>query len=138
MEVRAFITNRNSVTECPIPPNGGERQYTFVARQYGSAWYHSHFSAQYGNGIIGAVQVDGPASTPYDIDLGPMILTDYYHDTADNLVHYTETNGAPPSDNVLFNGHTVNPSTGDGEYEKVTLTPGKRHRLRLINTSKSH
>lgn len=125
----------NGITECPIPPKGGERQYTFIARQYGSAWYHSHFSAQYGNGIIGAVQIDGPASTPYDIDLGPMLLTDYYHDTADNLVHYTETNGAPPSDNVLFNGHAVNPSTGEGQYEKVTLTPGKRHRLRLINTS---
>ncbi|KAK2614816.1 hypothetical protein N8I77_001615 [Diaporthe amygdali] len=125
----------NGITECPIPPKGGERVYTFIARQYGSAWYHSHFSAQYGNGIIGPIQIDGPASLPYDVDLGPMLLTDYYHESADNLVLYTETNGPPPSDNVLFNGHAVNPSTGDGEYGKLTLTPGKRHRLRLINTS---
>lgn len=84
------------------------------------------------------MQIDGPASKPYDVDLGPMLLTDYYHETADNLVLYTETNGPPPSDNVLFNGHAVNPSTGDGEYHTVTITPGKRHRLRLINTSKPH
>lgn len=27
------------VTECPIPPNGGSRTYTFIARQYGTSWY---------------------------------------------------------------------------------------------------
>lgn len=124
----------NGITECPLPP-GSERTYTYIARQYGTSWYHSHFSAQYGNGVVGAIHIDGPASLPYDIDLGPFILSDYYHKTADELVIYTETNGAPASDNVLFNGTTVDPDTGAGDYAKITLTPGKRHRLRLINTS---
>lgn len=61
---------------------------------------------------------------------------DYYNKTADELVWYTKTHGAPPSENVLFNGSTVDPSTGSGEYAKIKLTSGKRHRLRLINTSK--
>lgn len=81
--------------------------------------------------------MNGPASSDYDIDLGPFVLSDYYHMTADEAVIYTQTNGAPASDNVLFNGSAVNPDTGSGEYAKVTLTSGKKHRLRLINTSES-
>lgn len=97
----------------------------------------SHFSAQYGNGIVGPIHIDGPASLNYDIDLGPLVLTDYYHRTADDLILYTQNNGPPPSDNVLINGTNINPITGDGEYATIKLAPGKRHRLGLINTSES-
>ncbi|ROW00470.1 hypothetical protein VPNG_07965 [Cytospora leucostoma] len=127
----------NGITECPIPP-GGERVYTYIAHQYGTSWYHSHFSAQYGNGISGPIQIDGPASLNYDIDLGPFVLSDYYHRAADELVFDDAYNGPPTSQNVLFNGKTVNPDTGVGEYAKIKLTRGKRHRLRLINTSVQH
>ena len=125
----------NGITECPIPPNGGQRLYSFLATQYGTGWYHSHFSAQYGNGVVGTVQINGPASLPYDIDLGVLPISDYYYDTADNLVEFTKSNGAPPSDNVLINGTNVHPITGEGNYAVTTLTPGKRHLLRLINPS---
>ncbi|KAL1837545.1 hypothetical protein VTJ49DRAFT_3668 [Mycothermus thermophilus] len=124
----------NGVTECPIPP-GGSRVYRFRARQYGTSWYHSHFSAQYGNGVVGAIHIDGPASLPYDIDLGVFPLQDWYYKSADELVHETMAGNIPWSDNVLFNGTAKHPTTGDGEYAVVTLTPGKRHRLRLINMS---
>jgi FtsP/CotA-like multicopper oxidase with cupredoxin domain len=122
------------VTECPIPP-GGSKVYTFLATQYGTSWYHSHFSAQYGNGVVGTIQINGPASLPYDIDLGVFPLSDYYYQTADAIQIFTKNNGPPPSDNVLFNGTNVHPVTGAGKYATVTLTPGKRHRLRIINTS---
>ncbi|AEO68473.1 benzenediol:oxygen oxidoreductase [Thermothielavioides terrestris NRRL 8126] len=125
----------NGVTECPIPPKGGKKLYRFRAVQYGTTWYHSHFSAQYGNGVVGGIQINGPASLPYDIDLGVFPITDWYNLTADQLVLYTQNNGPPFSDNVLFNGTAVHPFTGEGKYANVTLTPGKRHRLRLINTS---
>lgn len=34
-----------SVQQCPIVP-GDEFTYSFVATNYGTSWYHSHFSAQ--------------------------------------------------------------------------------------------
>lgn len=42
----------NGVTQCPIAP-GDSFNYTFQAMQYGSSWYHSHYSVQYADGAIG-------------------------------------------------------------------------------------
>ncbi|KAI1487858.1 laccase [Biscogniauxia mediterranea] len=130
----------NGVTECPIPGDGGSRTYTFRATQYGTAWYHSHFSAQYGEGVVGAIQINGPASANYDIDLGPYVITDWYQNSAFDLERASEltTNPRPPvSSNILFNGSNINPdpSISGGQYNRVSLTPGKKHRLRIINTS---
>jgi hypothetical protein len=79
--------------------------------------------------------INGPASLNYDIDLGVMPVNDYYYRTADDLVEFNKFNGPPPSDNVLFNGTNVHPVTGEGAYSVTTLTPGKRHRLRIVNPS---
>ncbi|KAI0021765.1 multicopper oxidase-domain-containing protein [Xylariomycetidae sp. FL0641] len=128
----------NGVTECPIAP-GHSKTYTFRATQYGTSWYHSHFSSQYGNGVWGPIVINGPASLPYDIDLGPYPISDYYLKSADEIVEDTQhTPAPPPSDNVLFNGKNINPDGPGGEYSQLTLTPGKRHRLRLINPSVEH
>jgi hypothetical protein len=35
----------NAVTQCPIAP-GDSYTYKFQARQYGTSWYHSHYSLQ--------------------------------------------------------------------------------------------
>jgi len=40
----------------------------------------------------------------------------------------------PPSDNILINGTNKN-AQGGGKHAEVMLTPGKKHRLRLINMS---
>jgi FtsP/CotA-like multicopper oxidase with cupredoxin domain len=128
----------NGVTECPIPP-GHSKTYTFKLTQYGTSWYHSHFSAQYGNGVFGSIVINGPASLPYDIDLGAYPIYDYYLKTADQILVDTQHSPAPPSsDNVLFNGTNINPLGSGGAYSRITLTPGKRHRLRLINPSVEH
>jgi FtsP/CotA-like multicopper oxidase with cupredoxin domain len=94
---------------------------------------------------VGPIQIDGPASYEYDIDLGTFPISDWYYQTADDLLdRVLDPNNPfiagipgspPPSDNVLFNGTNVGPQGGSGEYAKVSFTPGKRHRLRLINTS---
>jgi len=122
----------NGITECPIPP-GGTKVYTFRAEQYGSSWYHSHFSSQYANGVVGTIQIDGPASLPYDVDLGVFPITDWYYGAADEIQHslIPPPGAAPPSDNVLFNGKHVN-ANGGGSYYRVKLKPGKRHRLRSV------
>lgn len=83
------------------------------------------------------MQINGPASANYDIDLGTFPLTDYYWQSADEGVSAT-LNGAgpPPSNNILFNGSAINATTDVGSYGGVTLTKGKVHRLRLLNTGK--
>jgi len=68
------------ITECPLAP-GDSKTYTFKATQFGTTWYHSHFSAQYGDGASGSIVIDGPASSNYDIDLGPYPVTDWYYPT---------------------------------------------------------
>ena len=42
----------NGLTECPLAP-GQSKTYTFQATQFGTTWYHSHFSSQYGDGVLG-------------------------------------------------------------------------------------
>jgi FtsP/CotA-like multicopper oxidase with cupredoxin domain len=95
------------------------------------------------NGATGSIIIDGPASLPYDIDLGVLPISDWYYDTADHMLHRViePTNpyipgipgSAPASDNILFNGQHV--SAKGGKYTRVNLTPGKRHRLRIVNPS---
>ena len=86
--------------------------------------------SRYGEGVLGSIIINGPATANYDIDLGTMTVQDWYHFTA-----YERTpGGPPPGDNGLINGTMVN-STGGGHYLTTPLEQGKRYRLRLINTS---
>ncbi|KAH0309446.1 putative multicopper oxidase, type 1, partial [Aureobasidium melanogenum] len=126
------------LTECPIPP-GGSRTYSFLATQFGTSWYHSHYSSQYGMGVTGTIVINGPATSNYDIDLGAFPVSDWYYGLAtrvNDVTLYNLQNNAPPpnGDNILVNGKGMSAS-GAGAYAQMTLTPNKRHRLRLINTS---
>lgn len=47
-----------SVQQCPIAP-GNSFTYSFKADLYGTSWYHSHFSAQYADGLLGPIVVHG-------------------------------------------------------------------------------
>ncbi|KAI1188851.1 laccase [Nemania serpens] len=128
------------ITECPIPP-GRSKTYTFRLTQYGTTWYHSHFSSQYANGVFGAIQINGPASANYDIDLGPYPINDFYLSSAEDIVEASQLGASgPTSANVLFNGTNVNPSGSGsgGAYSTINLTPGKTHLLRLYNPSAQH
>ncbi|KAF1930904.1 multicopper oxidase [Didymella exigua CBS 183.55] len=122
------------ITECPIAP-GKSRQYRFRATQFGTTWYHSHWSAQYGDGVLGTMIIDGPASVNYDEDLGVLPITDYYYTEAFtiNEVAQHSQRGPPLPDNILVNGTHV--SANGGNYAKMTVTKGKKYRIRIINTS---
>jgi hypothetical protein len=73
---------------------------------------------------------------PYDIDLGPFPISDWYYPSADKLLmRASDPNNpftpgspgsAPSSDNLFFNGTNINPHGPGGAYAKVVLTPGKR------------
>ena len=134
-----------AVEQCPIPP-GKSLQYSFKADLYGTSWYHSHYSAQYAGGLFGPMIIYGPENTNYDIDLGPVMLTDYYHPQYYDLVEdVMGTNPAlftPRSDNNLINGKMNyncslvtdgTPCQDNAGLSRFRFAPGKKHRLRLIN-----
>jgi FtsP/CotA-like multicopper oxidase with cupredoxin domain len=93
--------------------------------------------------------IHGPSNADYDIDLGPVFLSDYYHqeyfEIVESVVGGTGvSNPRPQSDNNLINGKmTFDCSTvADGDdtkcddnagISKFKFTTGKTHRLRLIN-----
>ena len=94
--------------QCPIAP-GKSFTYTFQATIFGSSWYHSHYSAQYSAGLFGPIVIYGPRAAPYDTDLGPVMLSDWYHSDYFDLVKTIMTpnpDKAPLvySDNNLING----------------------------------
>lgn len=68
----------NAITQCPLAP-GEEFTYDFNATQYGTSWYHSHYSLQYAAGVLGAFTIYGPMSKNFDHQLSPIIVSDWLH-----------------------------------------------------------
>ncbi|MCJ1426817.1 hypothetical protein MMC29_004720 [Sticta canariensis] len=132
----------DGITECPLAP-GKSKTYTFRLTQHGTTWYHSHLSAQYGDGLLGALVINGPTTSDYDVDLGSYTVTDWFYQSAfvesiaalNNLQQPVGPAQAPPvGDNILINGTNKN-ANGGGAYGKVSIVKGKKYLLRLINTS---
>ncbi|TDZ30782.1 oxidoreductase ptaK [Colletotrichum spinosum] len=136
-----------SISQCPIAP-GKTYTYRFQATLYGTSWYHSHYSSQYAGGLLGPMVVYGPNKASHDVDLGPVILSDWYHKQYYDIIKEILTvggNGLTFSDNNLINGKgNFNCSTvaaGDNTkctnnagISKFKFQTGKTHRLRLINS----
>lgn len=150
-----------AVSQCPIAP-GQSHTYKFQAEIYGTSFYHAHYSAQYTAGIVGAMQIYGPWQVDYDIDLGPVMLSDWdhipYFSMVDDVVGTDFAKIPPLSDNGLINGRNQfdcsQPSydnttemLGSNLWSNITWTcvdgaersqfkfqSGKTHRLRLMNT----
>ncbi|KAL2161030.1 hypothetical protein VTH06DRAFT_8743 [Thermothelomyces fergusii] len=135
------------ITQCPIPP-GKSYRYEFVASLYGTSWYHSHYSAQYAGGLFGPIVIHGPTDEEYDIDLGPVMLSDWHHREYSDIIKEMLAPGGDPkvvSDNNLINGKmdfdcsTVAPGDETPCFDRAGIAKfrfqtGKRHRLRLINS----
>lgn len=77
------------ITQCPIPP-GASFLYNFtIEGQYGTYWYHSHYSSQYTDGIVGPLIVHAPeeATTQESYDFDQIVLLqDWYHDLSAALM----------------------------------------------------
>lgn len=131
------------VTQCPIPP-GESLTYKFRVTQYGSSWYHSHFSVQYSEGLFGPIIFNGPSTSNYDEDLGALFLQDWSHQPVFNAwadkEKYQITH---PLSTILINGkNTLDCSTddssrcfGNGTKFETIFEAGKKYRLRLINVA---
>jgi hypothetical protein len=134
----------NGVTQCPIAP-GDHFVYNFTATQYGSSWYHSHYSVQYADGAVGPMTLHGPTATEFDEAISPpLILTDWGHNTA-----FVAVTSALENPDILLNGHgnvtnynnTIQNTTEirppysiNFEGPKLGRT-NKKYLLRIINTS---
>ncbi|KAF3916539.1 Laccase-2 [Dactylellina cionopaga] len=141
-----FADGVPGVTQCPIAP-GSKYTYRFRADHVGSSWYHSHYSAQLSSGLVGPIVFYGPRSVPYDIDLGPVLLSDWFHPYYETLVAGIMGNGTnlkpAISDNNLINGKMKydcslvtdgTPCLSTAGVSKFQFKPGKDHLLRVANT----
>ena len=122
--------------------------YSFIADVFGTSWYHSHYSAQYSAGLAGPMIIHGPTQAAYDIDVGPIMLSDWYHQSYEQIVEEvmaSPPNPAPPfSDSNLINGkmsfncaqltNKTQQCTSNAGLSKFKFQSGKKHRLRLINS----
>ncbi len=133
----------NGVTQCPIAPQD-YMIYEFKISQYGSSWYHSHYSVQYADGAAGPMTLHGPSSAEWDEAISPpLTVTDWDHNTA--WLAVLEGQAAP---DILLNGRgnitkfsgTPNTTTIPNSYS-ITFAkpqsgvPNKKYLLRIINTS---
>ncbi|KXH25563.1 Lcc2 [Colletotrichum nymphaeae SA-01] len=136
----------NGITQCPIAPKSSF-VYRWNATQYGSSWYHSHYSVQYADGLQAPITIHGPTSFPYDEAIEPISVTDWANNSAfENM--YTAATGQ----DILLGGiGNITRFTGGGieniteiprgyeiwfdDIEPNHLTRAKRYLLRLVNTA---
>lgn len=75
----------------------------------------------------------GPTSANWDIDLGPILISDWIHDTA-YIAYDVEMQGrAVSTDSIVVNGQGHYQNVTGGSYYQTCFTPGKKHLLKLIN-----
>jgi FtsP/CotA-like multicopper oxidase with cupredoxin domain len=86
--IEKLLLSCQTVSQCPIAPNS-TFTYSFIADSYGTSWYHSHFSAQYADGVLGAMVIYGPSHANYDYDLGPILLVSYKAENRFSRNHLT-------------------------------------------------
>ncbi|KAI0276852.1 laccase 14 [Russula aff. rugulosa BPL654] len=124
----------DAVTQCPIIP-GESFLYNFtVPDQAGTFWYHSHYSAQYCDGLRGAMIIDDPDDPQrylYDIDDDDTIITlaDWYHTIS------TEAGLTPEYNSTLINGLGRYADGPAIPLAVVNVISEHRYRLRLISIS---
>lgn len=132
-----------SVTQCPIAP-GESLTYQWVATNYGTSWYHSHYGIQAWEGVMGPMIIHGPRSKEWDVDAGTVMINDWSLRTVDSMYDEAQdaTKGGPRMmDNGLINGMNTwgvdgtDNQTGQ-RYELPTrLEPGKDYLFRIINSA---
>jgi FtsP/CotA-like multicopper oxidase with cupredoxin domain len=80
-----YYDGTSTVSQCPIAP-GKTFTYRFRAELFGFSWWHSHLSSQYVSGTSGPIVVYGPTEDEADIDIGPVMLSDWFHKYYFNLI----------------------------------------------------
>ncbi|KAJ7164416.1 laccase [Mycena filopes] len=122
------------VTQCPIA-TGNSFLYSFPTNdQAGTFWYHSHLATQYCDGLRGPLVVydpEDPHLSLYDVDDETTVITlaDWYHGPASTL------GVVPTLISTLINGLGRYAGGPTSALAVVSVTKGKRYRMRLISMS---
>lgn len=150
----------NGVTQCPIAPTKSYT-YRFNVTQYGSSWYHSHYSLQYPDGLAGPMTFHGPSAANYEEALPPFLISDWSHNSAFHDFHVELAGpGRPIMQSIILNGkgkwiqipdmiqalitHVGTYTCKEAEKVNCTTPPpifqqtwkkGRKYLMRLINTS---
>jgi FtsP/CotA-like multicopper oxidase with cupredoxin domain len=82
------------------------------------------------------IVIHGPSTANWDIDPGPLLMTDYYHESVFDRAQQPliKSLGISP---VVINGLTSGRNTHEdgGKRHELHFTPGKKHLHRLVNAS---
>ncbi|KAI0834353.1 multicopper oxidase [Hypoxylon sp. FL0890] len=145
--IRMFNNTQNDgvpgISQCPIAP-GETYTYKFKATQYGTTWYHSHFSLQYAEGLWGPMILRGPATANYDEDLGTLVLQDWSHTPIFGAWANKQQWGITHElDNLLINGTNTfdcsevsDPNcVGGGKKFETVFQAGKKYLIRVFNVA---
>lgn len=143
-----FDDGAASINVCPIAPGNN---YTYKIpigeNEYGTYWYHSHWSTQYADGVYGPIMIHSPIEdanlTYYDSDM-IFLLNDYYYVDADTLLkdYLTPANeNTEPAPNAGLISGTYSQATNFLTPENITdiyrvgtyLDPYGSYRIRLAN-----
>ncbi|CAG8591741.1 9691_t:CDS:2, partial [Acaulospora colombiana] len=134
------------ITQCPIK-NGKSLSYVFNLTQSGTYWYHSHFMAQYVDGLRGPIVIFDP-NDPYKHDYDSeyvMSVADWYHTPTEDpgmLPLFRDVNyqgGDPVPDSGEISGvgqyRCTIPKCKPKKFATYKVKRGHRYRFRLINFS---
>ncbi|KAI9428413.1 laccase [Lactarius indigo] len=122
------------VNQCPIVPRESFKYEFQTFEQTGTYWYHSHYKAQYCDGLRGPLVIydpNDPHASLYDFDNENTVITlaDWYHYVSplapvDHLFNST-----------LINGRGRYPGGPSVPLSVVNVIRGERYRLRLVSIS---
>ncbi|KAH9963707.1 Cupredoxin [Lactifluus volemus] len=122
------------VTQCPLIPHESFEYMFPTGEQAGTFWYHSHFKAQYCDGLRGPLVIydpDDPHRSLYDIDNEDTVITlaDWYHYVSTIAPAIAEFNS------TLINGKGRYPGGPNVSLAVVNVQQGLRYRFRLVSIS---
>ncbi|RHZ73574.1 hypothetical protein Glove_230g21 [Diversispora epigaea] len=136
-------------TQCPIP-NRVSFTYNYTLDQSGTFWYHSHFLAQYVDGLLGVLIIhdkEDPYLNYYDEEY-VITVSDWYHSPSAPLLvqrvapYYTGFNPYPDAALISGIGQYNCSAATAGLHCNSNVSPptynvqkGKKYRFRIINTS---
>jgi FtsP/CotA-like multicopper oxidase with cupredoxin domain len=101
----------NGITQCPIQPNSS-LAYNFTLQQFGTYWYHAHYSTYYQDGLFGPLIIHGRNEPDYNVTGDIIVMVDdWYHDFSTDLLPAFFAPGnegvEPVPDNGLINGYIL-------------------------------